>query len=458
MLDGHVLLDVVVNVLAEGRLCVAQRDTVLWTFGSGDRRHHVGQVQLDVLGELRLTGGVVPHALFLGVGLDQRELLVAAAGHPQVVDGDLVDRENRCGGTEFGAHVAQRGAVGQGYLGHALTVELDELADHAVLAQHLGGREHDVGGGHADRAFAGQLEPDHPRDQHRHRLAEHGGFSLDAADAPAQHPEAVLHRGVRVGANAGVRVGDPIALHHHAGQVLDVDLVHDAGARRHHLEVVEGALTPAQELVALAVALVFDLDVALERVRCSEEVGDHRVVDDQVGRRQRIDLVGVAAQLADGLAHGGQVDDAGHPGEVLHDHPGGGELDLHARVGRGIPVRDGLDVVLGDVGAVFGAQQILGEHLEAVRQFLGAGHRVEAVDLVAVVPDLEGVSGSKRIDRIFAAHINSRLVLAATGCVGGARNSNSTLVLHNAKGLDSVLSLKARAASGPSTHHVPCSS
>ena len=169
--------------------------------------------------------------------------------------------------------------------------------------------------------------------------------------------------------------------------------MHDPGARRHHLEVVEGALTPAQELVALAVALVFDLDVALERVRCSEEVGDHRVVDDQVGGCQWIDLVGVAAEVADGLAHGGQVDDAGHPGEVLHDHPGGGELDLHARVGRRVPVRDRLDVLLGDVGAVLGAQQILGEHLEAVGKFLGTAHRVEAVDLVAVVPDLERVAG-----------------------------------------------------------------
>ena len=29
---------------------------------------------------------------------------------------------------------------------------------------------------------------------------------------------------------------------------------------------------------------------------------------------------GVAAEVDDGLAHGGQVDDAGHAGEVLHDH------------------------------------------------------------------------------------------------------------------------------------------
>ncbi len=88
--------------------------------------------------------------------------------------------------------------------------------------------------------------------------------------------------------------------------------MHDAGARRDDLEVVEGALAPpAKELIALAVAGVLDLDVALERVGATEYVDDHRVVDHQLGRGERVDLVGVAAEIADGLAHGGQVDDAG---------------------------------------------------------------------------------------------------------------------------------------------------
>src|SRR5699024_3741341 len=99
--------------------------------------------------------------------------------------------------------------------------------------------------------------------EHGHRLTEHRGLGFDAANAPAQHAEPVDHRGVRVGAYTGVRVDQPVALHHHVGQVFDVDLMHDAGARWHHLEVAEGALAPAQELVALTVALVFDLDIAL---------------------------------------------------------------------------------------------------------------------------------------------------------------------------------------------------
>ena len=243
--------------------------------------------------------------------------------------------------------------------------------------------------------LAGELEADDAGDQHRHRLAEHRSLGLDAADAPAEYAQSVHHRGVRVGAHTGIGVGHSVAGHHHARQVFDVDLVHDAGAGRHHLEVVEGALTPAQELVALTVALVFDLDVALERVGRAEQVRDHRVVDHQVGRGQRVDLLRVAAQIADGLPHGGEVDDAGNAGEVLHDDACGRVLDFDARLGLGIPLGDRLDVVLGDVAAVFVAQQVLGEDFQAVGKLLGSRYRVQPVDLVTVPADLQGVVGSE---------------------------------------------------------------
>ena len=126
--------------------------------------------------------------------------------------------------------------------------------------------------------------------------------------------------------------------------MLDVDLVHDAGAGRDDLEVVERTLAPAQELVALAVALVLDLDVALERLRSAEDVGDDGVVDDHLGGSERVDPRGVAAELAHGLTHRGQVDHARDAGEVLHDHARRGELDLLARVGVGVPAGKGLDV------------------------------------------------------------------------------------------------------------------
>ena len=39
----------------------------------------------------------------------------------------------------------------------------------------------------------------------------------------------------------------------------------DAGAGRHDAEIVEGALAPFQEAIALAIALIFEIDIVLER-------------------------------------------------------------------------------------------------------------------------------------------------------------------------------------------------
>jgi hypothetical protein len=47
------------------------------------------------------------------------------------------------------------------------------------------------------------------------------------------------------------------------------------------------------------------------------------VVDHEVDRRQRVDLLRIAAQLDHRFAHGGEVDHGGHAGEVLHQHAAG---------------------------------------------------------------------------------------------------------------------------------------
>ena len=196
-----------------------------------------------------------------------------------------------------------RGAVGDGQAGETGPEELDELADHAALAQHLRDGEHEVGRGHALLELAGELDADHLGQNHRVGLAEHRGLRLDAADAPAEHREAVDHRGVRVGADHGVGIGDlhgllfavdlDLARRGPDGlrQIFEVDLVADAGAGRHHAEILERALRPLQELVALLVLLVLLLDVLLERILVAEEIHRDRMVDDEIDRHQRIDLL-----------------------------------------------------------------------------------------------------------------------------------------------------------------------
>ena len=89
-------------------------------------------------------------------------------------------------------------------------IELDELVDDALLAQHLRDREHEVGGGDALAEAAVQLETDDVRQEHIHGLTEHDGFGLDAAHAPPHDAQAVDHGGVRVGADERIGEGDEL--------------------------------------------------------------------------------------------------------------------------------------------------------------------------------------------------------------------------------------------------------
>ena len=203
-----------------------------------------------------------------------------------------------------------------------LAVELHELAHYAVGSEHLGDGENEVGGRDALLQGAGQLEAYDLGDEHIVGLAKGDGLGLDAPDAPAEDAEAVDHGGVAVGPDERVRHRHAVLDDHTLRQVLQVDLVDDPRGRRHDREVVEGLLAPLQELVALAVALELALGVELQGRRRSEGVDLDRVVDNQVGRHERVDLPRISAHVLHRAPHRRKVDDRGHPGKVLHDDPG----------------------------------------------------------------------------------------------------------------------------------------
>ncbi len=402
--------------LAEALRHLRQRHPVLRPLRPGEAGLDRGHVELQGIGEDRIRGFLVtPHALGLGVFLHQGDAVGLAAGRLQEADGLAVDREEAAGGAVFRRHVGDGGAIGQRQFVEAGAVEFDELVDHALLAQHLGDGQHQIGRGGAFLHLAGQLEADDFRDQHRDRLAEHGGLGLDATHAPAQHGEAVHHGGVAVGADQRIGIGDGLArdllaLQHrcrllrrpdHLGEILQVDLMADAGAGRHDAEIVEGGLAPAQEGVALAVALVFELDVLLEGAGTGEEIHHHRVVDHQVDRRERVDLLRIAAELHHGAAHGGEIDHRRNAGEILHQHPGRAIGDLAVRALVLQPFGGRLDVVQGDRAPVLIAQQVLHQDLHRERQagqvaqgLLGG---LEAEIVVGPAPDLQRLPGFKAV-------------------------------------------------------------
>ena len=244
-----------------------------------------------------------------------------------------------------------------------------------MFPEHLGYGQDHIGGRHPFGNGTGQLETDHPGNQHGNRLAQHGRLGLDAAHTPAQDAQAIHHGGVRVRAHAGVQVGQRpftlppgVLLHDHLGQVFDVDLVNDAGSRRYHPEIPEGLLPPAQELITLPVAQVLHVHIVLDGTGHPGQVNLDRMIDDHLGRHLGVDDLRVTTQVPDGITHGGQVDDTGYSSEVLHDHPARSELDFMAWFCIRIPAQKGVHLLVGDVDPVTVPDQVLHKDTQAVWQ------------------------------------------------------------------------------------------
>ncbi len=135
-----------------------------------------------------------------------------------------------------------------------------------------------------------------------------------------------------------------------------------------------------------------------ERVARAEVVDLHRVIDDELGRRERIDHLRLAAELDDGVAHRGEVDDGRDAREVLKHDARRRERDLAVRLGRRVPVRERRDVGGRDVRAVLEAQEVLEQDLQRVRQRVdGAFDGVETVDLVIDGTDAERLAGAEAV-------------------------------------------------------------
>ena len=160
---------------------------------------------------------------------------------------------------------------------------------------------------------------------------------------------------------------------HHAREVFEIDLVHDAGVRRDDFEVAERALAPAQERVAFAIARELELGIQRKGVGAPEVVHLHRVVDDELDRLQRVDAIGIAAEADDRVAHRREVDHAGDAGEVLQQDARGHEGDFLLRRRGGVPLRDRADVVRLHERVVLAPQQVLEQDLHRVRQPRDAG-------------------------------------------------------------------------------------
>jgi len=128
------------------------------------------------------------------------------------------------------------------------------------------------------------------------------------------------------------------------------------------------------------------------------------VVDDEIDRHQRIDLLGVAAERLHRIAHRRQIDHRGDAGEILHQDPRRAKRDFMLELALLHPFGDGEDVGLLDGAVILVAQQVLQQHLHGVGQLGDSLQTVflcgrQAVIDVGLGADLEGLLAFEAVER-----------------------------------------------------------
>ena len=326
------------------------------------------------------------HTLRFGVFFDECYAGGCTGRGFEIAQSFHIDRKEAAGRAIFRRHVGNSGTVGQRQARESGPIKLDQLADNTFFAQQLCHCQHKIGGCAAFQHLALQAEADDLGQQHRLRLAEHCRFRLDASDAPAEHRQAIHHRGMRISADQRVGIGHFNGLFpafggrvtflscpHCLRQIFEIDLMADARAGRHDAEIVESFLAPLQKSIALAIALILEVNIGLQRFRAAKLINNDRMIDDEVNRHQRVDFFGVAAKLEHGVAHGGQIDDCRHTSKILHQHAGRAEGDL--AVGLALvfePDCNGSNVFLGDGAAILEAQQVFQQNFHRHRKLRNA--------------------------------------------------------------------------------------
>ena len=354
----------------EGVFEIGDIDAVLRALGTC----HAGLDGREVEVDIHAVGDVAffRHAeevLSLEIVLKSAALLWRAAGGGKVVDGFGINGEEAHRGAVFGSHVCDGRTVGERECDRALAVEFNKFSNNLRSAEELGDMECEVGRGDAFAQAASEVYSHDFWREEIDGLTEHSGLCFDAAHAPTDDAEAVDHGRVGIGADECVGVVEVAGAEHAFREILKVHLVHDADAGRHYAESFECLLAPFEELVALAVALEFHVEVELECIGGAVEINLHRVIDNEIDRHEGLDDGWVAAEAFHSGAHGGEVHQKWHAGEVLKDNTGHNEGNFLLGGSLRIPVRERLDITRLDFFSITVAEHGFENDADADGQF-----------------------------------------------------------------------------------------
>src|ERR1700736_4813603 len=130
----------------------------------------------------------------------------------------------------------------------------------------------------------------------------------------------------------------------------------DASVRRHHTKILKSSLSPAQERIALLIALELEQRIGLEGGRGGVVMPLDRVIDHPIDGDQRSSKRRIGAQIAKCIAHRGKIHYTRDSSEVLKQNTGRSKVDLARRFGSS-PFRDVLDITGFDSTPILTTEQ-----------------------------------------------------------------------------------------------------
>ena len=215
-----------------------------------------------------------------------------------------------------------RGSLSRRKRAHAFAEAFDEASYNSFGTEHLRENKRSVHRRNTFGKTTGKMHADDTRNERRNRLSERRRLRLDAANAPRQHTDAVCRRRMAVRSYHRIEIGNLLAIlilsHNARCKMLDVNLMADSRPRRNNAHVLERFLRLIfEKTIALAIAGKLHLHILLKRLRAPCNVGNDRMIDNQVQRNLRIDSRGIAPEIASCLAHGGKIDENRHAREVF---------------------------------------------------------------------------------------------------------------------------------------------
>ncbi len=232
-----------------------------------------------------------------------------------------------------------------------------------------------------------------------------------------------------IGADQSIGIGNHIAIlvrvgPNGLGKIFKVHLMANARSGGNNAEIVERVLTPFEEGIALHIALIFAVHIHLEGAWIAEFVNHDRVVNHQINRVERVNLLGIATKRHQRIAHRGQIDHGGNACEILKQNARRAIGDL-ARVIAALlcPFRERLDVIDRNGLAIFEAKHVLKNNFQR-------GGQAREIAKTCGFGSSDGVIGVRFIANFERFARVGRIMADGDGHVCLPQSSGNGLVLH----------------------------